>query len=264
MNSHRAQILDQFTRQALPFSTAPGIKNEAALALLVESSGAGVSDNVLDVACGPGLVVAAFAPVVGHATGIDVTPAMIARARELTAGMTNVSFDVGDVQALPYADATFSIVVSRFAFHHFQRPGAVLAEMHRVCRPGGRLVVCDLIASDDPDKAAAFHAMEMMRDPSHARALRLDELSRLFEQAGLHAEAPVYYRLPIELEGLLARSFPAAEHVPAIRAAYEGSLANDSLGLETKLVDGTIHGAYKVAILRAHVSKQGAPFAADR
>src|SRR5215467_13448867 len=117
MTSHRERILDQFTRQAVPFSTAPGIKDERALELLVRASGAGPDDGVLDVACGPGLVVAAFARVVARATGIDATPAMLARARDLTAGLDNVGFDHGDVQRLPYADATFSIVVSRFAFH---------------------------------------------------------------------------------------------------------------------------------------------------
>ncbi len=251
MTSHRAQILDQFTQQAVPFSTAPGIANEAALRLLVDTSGAGAEDSVLDVACGPGLVVAAFAASVRHVTGIDVTPAMIARAGELTAGVSNVSLDLGDVEALPYADGTFSIVVSRFAFHHFQRPGVVLAEMRRVCRPRGRVVVCDLLASDDPKKAAAFHAMEMMRDPSHARALRQDELYALFAEADLVADAPVHYRLPIELEGLLLRSFPAPDHMPLIRRAYEDSLADDGLGLATKRVDGTIHGAYQVAIVTA-------------
>src|SRR5262249_112334 len=85
MESHRDRILDQFTRQALPFSTAPGIRDEAALQLLVETSGAGPDDTVLDVACGPGLVVTAFARVVRHATGIDVTPAMLERAREVAA-----------------------------------------------------------------------------------------------------------------------------------------------------------------------------------
>src|SRR4030095_14769010 len=137
MSSHRDRILDQFTRQAVPFSTAPGIRDEAALRLLVEASGAGADDTVLDVACGPGLVVAAFARVVRHATGIDMTPAMLSRARDVTAGLANVTLDHGDVQALPYADGTFSIVVSRFAFHHFADPRAVLAEMRRVCRPGG-------------------------------------------------------------------------------------------------------------------------------
>ena len=54
MSSHRDRIVDQFTRQAVPFSTAPGIRDEAALQLLVEASGAGPDDTVLDVACGPG------------------------------------------------------------------------------------------------------------------------------------------------------------------------------------------------------------------
>src|SRR6266850_3332508 len=116
-SEHRNEILDQFTRQATPFASAPGIRDEAALGLIVECSGAGPEDTVLDVACGPGLVVAAFARVVRHATGIDVTPAMLSRAREVTAGLANVTLDQGDVQALPYADGTFSIVVSRFAFH---------------------------------------------------------------------------------------------------------------------------------------------------
>src|SRR5262245_8675912 len=187
MSSHRDRILDQFTRQAVPFSTAPGIRDEAALRLLVEASRAGPDDTVLDVACGPGLVVGAFARVARHATGIDVTPAMLARAREVTAGLANVTFDQGNVLPLPYADATFSIVVSRFAFHHFQDSAAVFGEMRRVCRPGGRVVVCDLTASDDPAKAANFHRIEMLRDPSHARALTLEELGALFTSNGLPA-----------------------------------------------------------------------------
>ena len=80
---NREAILDQFTRQAVPFSTAPGVRDEEALRLLVTASGAGPADSVLDVACGPGLVAAAFARVARHVTGIDLTPAMIDRARAL-------------------------------------------------------------------------------------------------------------------------------------------------------------------------------------
>ena len=249
MASHRDLILDQFTRQAVPFSTAPGIKDERALELLVEASGAGPDDTVLDVACGPGLVVAAFARVARHATGIDVTPAMLARARELTAGLGNVTLDHGDVLPLPYADGAFSVVVSRFAFHHFADPGAVLAEMRRVCRPGGRVVVCDLTASDDPKRAAAFHAIEMLRDPSHVRALTLAELTALFETVGLPTPTPSFYRLPFELEGLISRSFPRPEDVDTIRQAYTASADDDALGLGTKRVGDEIRAAYSVVIL---------------
>ena len=79
-SKHSELILDQFTRQAVPFATAPSIKDEAALKLVVEFSGAGPADTTLDVACGPGLIVVAFAYVVKHATGIDITPAMLERA----------------------------------------------------------------------------------------------------------------------------------------------------------------------------------------
>jgi len=82
-SKHSDLILDQFTRQAVPFATAPSIKDESALKLIVEFSGAGPGDTVLDVACGPGLVAAAFARVARHVTGIDLTPAMIDRARAL-------------------------------------------------------------------------------------------------------------------------------------------------------------------------------------
>src|SRR5215467_9411991 len=131
MPTHRDSILDQFTRQAIPFSTAPSIKDELALTLLIEFSGAGPDDTVLDVACGGGIVVCAFARVVRHATGIDLTPAMIERARALQAeqALSNVAWRQGDVLPLPWPDGSFSIVTSRFAFHHFLEPAAVLAEM---------------------------------------------------------------------------------------------------------------------------------------
>src|SRR5205085_2686806 len=154
MTSHQERIRDQFTRQAVPFSTAPGIRAEEALVRLVECSGAGKDDTVLDVACGPGLVAAAFARVARHVTGIDLTPAMIDRAREIQReqGLDNVTFEVGDVLPLPYRNGAFSVVVSRFAFHHFLDPLAVLREMARVCAPGGRVVVTDVMVSADPVK----------------------------------------------------------------------------------------------------------------
>ena len=249
MSSHRDRILDQITRQAVPFSTAPGIRDPHALEQMVTDSGAGPDDLVLDVACGPGLVVAAFAAVAQQVTGIDLTPAMIARARELTAARPNVQFDVGTVLPLPYADAAFTIVVSRFAFHHLEDPGAVLAEMVRVCRPGGCILVCDLLASDDPRKAEGFHRMEQLRDPSHVRALTLDELRGLFAAVALPPPQVRRSRLAFELEDLLRRSFPQPGDVDTIRAVYGASLDDDGLGLDTKRVGAEIRAAYPVAAL---------------
>src|SRR5436189_4982838 len=119
MPAHRDLIVEQFTKQAVPFSTAPGVRDEEALRLLVDFTGAGLDDTVLDVACGPGLVVCALAAVVRHATGIDVTPAMIERARALAAekGLANDAWQVGDVLSLPYQVGCVSLVTWLFEIH---------------------------------------------------------------------------------------------------------------------------------------------------
>ena len=257
MTTHRDSILDQFTRQAVPFTTAAGIRDEAALRLLIEFSGAGSDDTVLDVACGGGLVVCAFARVVRHATGIDLTPAMLDQARKLQAelGLENVSWQLGDVLSLPYPDGSFTIVTSRFAFHHFPDPLAVLRDMTRVCAPGGRVVVVD--SAPDPANADAFNRMEKLRDPSHVRAMPPDELRGLFRAAGLPEPRVTSYRLEGELEGLLARSFPNLGDADRIREIFRASLADDALGIETRLENGQIRYGYPVAVLvtdRVHQS----------
>jgi ubiquinone/menaquinone biosynthesis C-methylase UbiE len=253
MSSHSDTVVDQFTRQATPFANATAMRDEEALNLLVGFSGAGADDAVLDVACGPGLVVAAFAKACRHATGIDLTPAMIAKAREHAAALSlvNVDWRVGDVLALPFPDRAFSVVVSRFAFHHFVDPLAVLREMKRVATR--RIVVADIAASDEPRRADALNRMEKLRDPSHTRALPLAELRRLFAEAGLPAPRETYYDVRADLEGLLATSFPAPDDLPVIRQMFEESLADDGLGMKTKRRGERILLSYPIAILAADV-----------
>jgi ubiquinone/menaquinone biosynthesis C-methylase UbiE len=250
-SEHRESILDQFTRQAVPFSTAPSIQDEAALRLIVEFAGATPEDTVLDVACGGGLVVCAFARVVRHATGIDITPAMLERARALAveAGLTNVSWTLGDVSPLPYPDASFSIVTSRFAFHHFLEPSAVLGEMTRVCTPGGEVVVVD--SAPAPDKADAFNRLEKLRDPSHVRAMPLAELQDLFRRAGLPAPRVASYRLESDLDSLLARSFPRREDVPEIRRIFAQAVEDDRPDIRARRDGERIRYGYPVAVLAA-------------
>lgn len=249
--THRSEILDQFTRQAAGFSQAPGIVDAAALRLLVEFSGATPEDTVLDVACGPGIVACAFAQVARHVTGIDITPAMLdlARARQRQLGLQNLTWQAGDVLPLPYRDGAFSLVVTRFAFHHFLDPSAVLREMIRVTRSGGSIVVAD--SAPAPGKAAAFNAMEKLRDPSHVRAMPLDELRGLMLDAGLPMPRVTSCRLEGELEGLLARSFPRPEDIPELRRTFEASIAGDALDMATRRDGSTIRYQYPVAILVA-------------
>ncbi|MGC2202447.1 MAG: class I SAM-dependent methyltransferase [Stellaceae bacterium] len=251
--SHRRLILDQFTRQAALFSTAAPITDADALRMIVEAAEPGLEDTVLDVACGGGLVVCAFAPHVKQATGIDVTPAMLERARQLAAqkGITNAHWRQVDVNSLPFSDGSFTIVVTRFAVHHFPDPAAVLREMVRVCAPGGRIVVVDMYASEVAAKAAEFNRLERLRDPSHIRTLTLAELKELFAQAGLSEPQASFYELRDEVGNLLARSFPEPGDDIKIIETFRASADDDRLGIPIRLDGDRIHYAYPVAILAA-------------
>ena len=253
MDSHRDLILDQFTRQAVPFANAAPIRNQEALDRIVRMADAGGADTALDVACGPGLLVCAFARVVRHATGIDLTPAMIERAREeqQAQSLENVSWRQGDALQLPYPDSHFSIVSSRFVFHHLLHPQAALAEMIRVCEPGGRIVVAD--SAPEGPKADAFNAMERLRDPSHVRAFTLDELHAMFIELGLPEPRVDAYRLDGDLDGLLQRSFPNPGDEDRIRQIFARALDDDAIDMAPHLRDGKIHYAFPVAILSATV-----------
>ncbi len=247
--AHNARILDQFTRQAAPFAEAQAIRNQEALDRIVKLAEAGAEDTSLDVACGPGLLACAFARVVRHAVGIDLTPAMLEQARKTQAaqGLKNVTWQQGDVMALPYPDAHFSIVSSRFAFHHLLDPLAALKEMKRVCKPDGRIVVADMAPA--PEKADSLNAEERLRDPSHVRGMPLEELCGLFAQSGLPAPKVERYRLEGELEDLLRRSFPNEGDADRIRKIFADSIANDALDLATRRENGKIFYGFPVAVL---------------
>lgn len=251
MSAHRDRILDQFTRQAVSFSSAPSMTNEDSLRLVLELSGASARDTLLDVACGPGIVVCAFAAVVEHATGIDLTPAMVERARLLqtSRGLTNVTWDVGDVVDLPYAEESFSIVTSRYAFHHLENPHVTLAEMKRVCRTGGTLVLIDQTASALTEQADALNQMERLRDPSHVRALPRAELHGLFAAVGVLPAREATYSVDIDLETLLSGSFPNAGDAQAIREMIIASLDDEQRSLCTRRENGRVIFTYPITIL---------------
>ena len=251
--AHQDLILEQFTRQATPFSTADTITDANALRMIVAAATPGPGDTVLDVACGGGIIVCAFAPEVKHATGIDMTPAMLDRARQLAAekGLANVSWDQGDVGSLPYADGAFDIVVTRFSMHHFLDPIGMLREMVRVCAPGGRVVVVDMYASENPAKATEWNRLEKLRDPSHARCLTLTELKALFGSVGLPAPEAGFYELRDEVRNLLRRSFPNPGDDVKIIAMFSASAEDDRLGIPVRREGDRINYAYPIAILAA-------------
>ena len=245
-HNHHDTIIDQFTRQAIPFTQLPGHLD--AIEMLVAMSDVTNTDHVLDVACGPGLVACEFARTAHHVTGIDLTQAMIDQAcvHQQELGLTNLRWQVGTALPLPYADNSFSIVVTRYSFHHFLDPQAALDEMIRVCQPGGRIVIAD--AAPSATNVDAYNRLEKLRDPSHTRALALEEWQQLLGQSGLKELKRGHYTVEMELEKQLQASFPNPGDDEKIRALFYDDVANNQLGMNTRRVGNEIQFSYPIAI----------------
>lgn len=246
----QSRIMDQFSRQAGTFAQVPSHSAAESLDALIELGRALPTDRALDVACGPGIVTCAFAPHVATIRGQDLVPAMIerARARQRELGLDNVSFDVGESTALPYADASFDLVLTRFSFHHYSEPARALGEMRRVCKPGGRLLIADVAPS--PETGAAYDRVEKLRDPSHTHALSEPELEALLAGAGLRIEARHAHGLPMPLETQLAASFPEPGGRERLRELFEADIGVNALGLDARRERGEIHFTYPVLVVR--------------
>jgi ubiquinone/menaquinone biosynthesis C-methylase UbiE len=184
---HLQRVQQEFTRQASQFATAAAVTHRDLVERFANAVPTDAGASILDVACGPGIITAALAPRVREVVAFDLTPEMLTKARQrcAEAGLTNVTFREGSATDLPFPDGSFDTVVTRLSIHHFQAPQRPLSEMARVLKPGGTLVVADVISSEEPDESALHNAIEIMRDPSHVRMLPASELAALIEGAGL-------------------------------------------------------------------------------
>jgi len=140
-------------------------------------------ERALDVGTGAGALALALAPLVREVVGLDRVPELLALARERATA--NATFVEGDAERLPFEAWSFDLAGTLRTLHHVARPELVLAELVRVTRPGGRILVVDQIAPVDPLAAIAVDRFERARDPGHTRLLPDIDLRQLFEANGL-------------------------------------------------------------------------------
>jgi ubiquinone/menaquinone biosynthesis C-methylase UbiE len=189
-------VQKQFGAHAAAYATSRVHAQGASLKRLVELVQPQADWRVLDVATAAGHTAFAFAPHVAHVTATDITPEMLPQAAKLAAdrGITNATLETADAEALPYADASFDLVTCRIAPHHFPHIDQFLAESVRVLRAGGILAVVDNVVPDESDAGQYINHFEKLRDPSHGRALSVEEWLLAFQKAGLivlhHEVAP--------------------------------------------------------------------------
>jgi SAM-dependent methyltransferase len=163
-------------------------------------------------------------------------------------GLANIRTAQGRAERLPFADASFDWVISRYSAHHWRDVDAAMGEMGRVLRPAGQVCLIDVMGGPEPLLDTHLQAAELLRDPSHTRNYTGQEWLDRFRRQGLPAEVTHRWRLPIEFSSWIARIGTAPDRVAAIRALWAGAPAEVR---EYYSVAGDLSFELDVALLRA-------------
>ena len=222
--------MDQQTRSAGQFGgrAAHYLSSEvhargADLERLAELASRQPAVRALDLGCGAGH--ASFALARGGAqrvTAYDPSPPMLTVLATEAArrGHAQIDIHAGAAESLPFAAATFDLVVTRFSAHHWADVSRALAECARVLVAGGRLVVIDLVAPEAPLLDTSLQVIEFLRDASHVRDYRVSEWCAMQRAAGFEPPAVSSWKLPMEFESWIARIGTPPARVAALMAVF--------------------------------------------
>ncbi len=190
MTASERKAREVFGKRAAYYSTSTAHTDKAVLDRIVELARPNRDALALDVATGTGHTAFALAPCVKTVIGVDVTPEMLEEADRLQAGngVANVEFRLAGAEDLPFDCETFDIVTCRRAAHHFGDVRRALAEMRRVLKPGGRLVIDDRSVPEDDFVDATMNRLDVLHDESHVREYRASEWKGLLREAGFAVE----------------------------------------------------------------------------
>jgi SAM-dependent methyltransferase len=218
--SHEALVGNQFGARASAYLTSVVHATGADLARLAEIARERPDARVLDLGCGGGHVTFAVAPHVREVVACDLSPEMLdvvqRAARER--GLANVMTRQGMAEHLPFADASFDMVMSRYSAHHWRDASAGLAEAARVLKPGGVAAFVDSVSPGTPLLDTYLQAIELLRDPSHVRSYARAEWEAALARAGLAVTATQRHRVRLVFKTWVERMATPTVQVDAIRA----------------------------------------------
>jgi ubiquinone/menaquinone biosynthesis C-methylase UbiE len=175
--------------------------------------------NALDLGCGAGHAAYAMAKAGASITAYDLSPKMLALVEKeaVRRGLAGITTQQGAAGKLPFADATFDLVVTRFSAHHWSDVSAAMLEVRRVLKQSGILIVIDIISAENALFDTLLQSVEILRDASHIRDYRISEWHAMLLAAGFDVDESACWKLTMEFAGWAARMRTPELRVDAIR-----------------------------------------------
>ncbi len=173
-------------------------------------------ERALDSGCGAGALAFSLAPHVRDVVGVDTSPELLAAGR--VDAPANVTLVEGDATALPFETGEFDLAGCARVLHHVRRPELVVAELARVTRPGGRILIVDQLGDIDPLRRLEHDRFEQARDSSHQRLLPDTDIRGFLDTNGLVVERNEVTRESRELERYLDLAAVPQEERHSVRA----------------------------------------------
>ena len=253
----KESVRGQFSAAAARYAVSSVHSAHGDLDALVAAAELGGGERVLDLGCGTGHSTLALAARAGRVVGLDLTDAMLGEARRLARerGTANASFERGDAEELPYADASFDVVTSRVSAHHYARPRRAVQEAARVLRPGGLLVVSDSVAPEDPAQDTFLNAVELLRDPSHVRNHRVSEWCGWLCDAGFAPEVVGRYDMELDFESWFARMGTPPQSAERVRWLFARAPAEVQRAFAFDPADGS-RWRIPISVLRGRLGRE--------
>ena len=224
-------------RVAAAYATSPIHAAGEDLGWLADALAPEPGQAILDIGCGAGHAGFAVAARGAVITAVDTSERMLETARLLAEerGLSGYTAVRADVAELPFGDGSFDGVVSRYSAHHWPDVGAALGEAARVVRPGGRVVVVDTVVPDAPALDSLVNALELLRDPTHGRNLRMRRVaSSLHGEQGWRSTAERRWMIVLETVSWFARAQTEPWRADAARALLRAATpeAVEALAIE--------------------------------
>lgn len=209
------------------------------------------TDKVLDVACGAGLLVAAFARSVRSVVGVDLSSVMLCEAEKLSVNLrlTNTEYFLGDCEALEFSDETFDVVTCKLALHYFHDPKGAIAEMKRVTRWGGRIVLADRISSEHLQQQEFHNQVEKLRTPSKTKVYSRSEIVSFFESQGILPNHVEEYEQHQSVDEWMSSTGAPVENRKRAMEILEQSLEKNLAGIPLFYKDGSLMMKHRTAII---------------